>query len=108
MVYGDALESDIITDNNGNVTVGMNKVIIADIKGEELKSYSKEGYYISGADVSDNMVNLTRVQKTPEGSTYVKSSDYQIFGNEEEDTSVVSSGIITTDLKKKRSCYIIC
>ena len=101
MVYGDALESDIITDNNGNVTVGMNKVIIADIKGEELKSYSKEGYYISGADVSDNMVNLTRVQKTPEGSTYVKSSDYQIFGNEEEDTSVVSSGIITTDLKKK-------
>lgn len=101
MTYGVANDTDIVVDKNGNVTVAMNKISIVDIKGNELKNYSKEGYYVTGADVSENMINLSRVQRSEDGSSFVKSSDYQIFGNEEEDTSVVSSEVITTDLKKK-------
>ena len=99
--YGIANSSDIITDKNGTTTVAMNKVSIVDFDGKELKSYSSDGYYISNADISENMINLHRIRKSEDGVSYVAVSDYQIFGNEEEDTSVVTADVISTELKKK-------
>ena len=100
IVYGIAYQQDILKDKNGNVTVGMYKAVIMDFEGNELKDYSKDGYYISDAEVTENMINFTRMTKTPDGQGYVKAEDSQIFGNEEEDQGVVTLDTITTELKK--------
>lgn len=101
IVYGIAYQQDILKDKNGNVTVGMYKAVIMDFEGNELKDYSKEGYYISGAEITDNMINFFRMTRTPDGQGYVKAEDSQIFGNEKEDQGVVALDTITTELKKK-------
>lgn len=105
LAYGIANEGDILTDKNGNVTVGMNKVIIVDFEGNELKNYSKDGYYVYDAVVEGDMINLLRVKKSDGGQNYVKTEDYQIFGNEEEDLGVVALDTISTELKKTE--YVI-
>ncbi|MDE7433477.1 MAG: hypothetical protein K2N34_16395 [Lachnospiraceae bacterium] len=101
LAYGIASEGDIITEISGNVTTVMNKLEIINIEGEKLKEYSKEGYYFTEAEISDNMINITRVTRAADGINFVKADNYQIFGNEEEEVNVVSSDIISTERKKK-------
>lgn len=101
LAYGIANEQDVVADKNGNVTVAMHHVLIVDNEGKELKNYSKEGYYVYDAEITDNMINLNRLMKSEDGVSFVKAPDYQIFGNEEEETGVVTLDIITTDKKKK-------
>lgn len=103
LAYGIANENDVVTDKNGNVTVAMHTVRIIDSEGNELKNYSKDGYYVYGAEITDNMINLYRLTKSEDGASFVKAADYQIFGNEEEDAGVVTLDTITTDRKKKES-----
>lgn len=103
LAYGIADENDVVADKNGNITVAMHNVLIIDNEGNELKNYSKEGYYVYNAEITDNMINLNRLTKSEDGTSFVKASDYQIFGNEEEDTGVVTLDTITTDRKKKEN-----
>jgi hypothetical protein len=103
LAYGVANENDVVTDKNGNITVAMNKVFIIDSEGNELKNYSKDGYYVYDADITDNMINLNRLTKSDDGTSFVKTSDYQIFGNEEDDTGVVTLDTISTDKKEKEN-----
>lgn len=101
LAYGIASASDVVTDISGNITVAMNKLEIINIDGETLKEYSKEGYYFTGAEISENMINISRVTRDADGVHFVRADNYQIFGNEEEEVNVVLSDIISTDRKKK-------
>lgn len=106
LAYGMAEENDVVADKNGNITVAMHSVIIIDTEGNELKNYSKEGYYVYNAEITDNMINLYRLTKSEDGASFIKASDYQIFGNEEEDTGIVTLDTITTDRKKRENVII--
>ncbi len=97
--YGVADQSDIVTDIRGNVTIPMNKIVIVDESDEILKEYSKEGYYFTDTEIEKNMISITRARKSE--NEYVKADNYQIFGNEEEETNIVSVSTITTDKKNK-------
>lgn len=101
LTYGIASVSDVVTDISGNVTVAMNKLEIINIDGEKLKEYAREGYYFTGAEITKNMINISRVTRDADGVHFVKADNYQIFGNEEEEVNVVSSDIISTERKKK-------
>ena len=99
--YGIADEARIVTDQNGITTVPMSVLRIVNLKGEEQKSYSQEGYFFTSEDVESNMINLKRVAYSPDGSGLQTVSDYQIFGNTENDEELASVKIINTELKKK-------
>lgn len=99
--YGIADESGIVTDKNGITTVPMSVLRIVDMKGKEQKTYSQEGYYFTSAEVSNNMINLKRAVYAPDGSGLQTASDYQIFGNVEDEEELASVKVINTDLKKK-------
>lgn len=101
LTYGIASASDVVMDISGNVTVAMNKLEIINIDGEKLKEYAREGYYFTGAEITKNMINISRVTRDADGVHFVKADNYQIFGNEEEEVNVVSSDIISTERKKK-------
>lgn len=101
LAYGVVDDNMVITDKNGTTTVYMSELRIADSEGKILKSYSNPGYYYTSADIKSNMINLTRVTYSAETGSFQPASDYQVFGNEDEDTSVAAISTITTDLKKQ-------
>lgn len=101
IVYGIADSGRIVTDQNGITTVPMHLIKIVNMKGEEQKTFSQDGYYFTSSQVKENMINLKRVQYDATGTVFQNVSDYQIFGNEEEDEDTAVMTTINTDLKQK-------
>ena len=66
LIYGYVVESDISQLMDGSIMAPLSTVEIASVDKQILKSYSKNGYYISGLQVKDNIVELRRVQKINE------------------------------------------
>ncbi|MBP1757050.1 MAG: putative rane protein, partial [Firmicutes bacterium] len=65
-IYGDVFEEDISSMMDGSIMAPLSTVEIASVDKKVLKSYSKSGYYISGLQVKDNIVELRRVKKINE------------------------------------------
>lgn len=101
IAYGIAEASRIVTDQNGMTMVPMHTLKIVNMKGEEQKSYSQEGYYFTSSQIKDNMINLKRVQYDTTGTVLQNTTDYQIFGNSEEEEDAATEGVINTELKQK-------
>lgn len=101
VAYGIAEAGRIATDQNGITTVPMHLIKIVNMKGEEQKTFSQGGYYFTSSQVKENMINLKRVQYDAGGTVFQNVSDYQIFGNEEEDEDTAVMTTINTDLKQK-------
>lgn len=101
IAYGIAEASRVVTDQNGMTTVPMHVLKIVNMDGEEQKSYSQEGYYFTSSEVKDNMINLKRVHYDETGTNLQNTSDYQIFGNTEEEEDAATFGVINTELKQK-------
>ena len=103
MVYGITRNDDVAI--TGGTRIPMYEVRIVNEEGEIEDTYQSEGFYVYGADVNENMINLHRLIKSETG--FSPSSDYQIYGT--VDTSVktgsVMDDIITTELKEKE--YVI-
>ncbi len=66
LIYGYVLEADIAQVMDGSIMAPLSTVEIASVDKQVLKSYSKSGYFISGLEVKDNIVELRRVQKVNE------------------------------------------
>ena len=95
LVYGIAKESKITTDEDGNTTFAMSKVIILNSDNEEIKSYSKKKVYITDVEISTDMINLKRVKGGEE------ISDDQLLDNTEKITAVVEVSYLIDDTKKR-------
>jgi hypothetical protein len=95
LIYGVSNVSDISTDISGTTTIPMYAVYIQDEQGEVLKTYRQEGIYVTDATVQDNLISLTRVQKTEEG-IYIPATDDQIVNNYVEDSGYNSSEVVAT------------
>lgn len=67
IIYGYAKESDIIINSDNEKLFPLYKLEIADSKGNILKDYQKSGYYVTGVNVKQNIVELNRVTKTSQG-----------------------------------------
>ncbi len=91
IIYGFAKEGDITTLIDGRKIVPLSEVIISSVDKQILKSYKRNGYYVSAVKVNENVVELTRVQKTEEEGrmTYVPASDDFIMNKIKDDNPVI-------------------
>ncbi|MCM1135634.1 MAG: hypothetical protein NC400_08675 [Clostridium sp.] len=86
LIYGIARESDIVRDYTGNTVVPMYCVKIENETEEVLMVYRQENVYVTEGRVVGNQINLSRVEKTEDGS-YVEIRDDQIMNAETEEES---------------------
>lgn len=84
-LYGICRESDISEDFAGNILFPMYQVCIVSSKGEMIRSfdYLSKNKYVLSAELENNRINLSCVEKTPDG-TYTETLDEAITSNEEE------------------------
>lgn len=87
LIYGIARSADIYTDSYGISTFPMYEVIIVDENGTVLKEYGNEGVYVTGGQIADNQLNMSRVVRNEDGS-YAETSDDQIINHIEQKTGI--------------------
>ena len=73
LIYGLARDADILTDSAGNTVFGMYRVCIENFSGELQKDYQQDGYYVTGIQVQNGLIELLRAQKAESGYTEVSS-----------------------------------
>lgn len=104
LIYGVARKGDLVTDPSGSVTFPMYAVKIQDQSGNVLKNYEKNNYYVVGAQITDNQINLNRVMKIEEGTgqeSYIRAEDDQILDNDvEEKGSNTIETAVTEEFEK--------
>jgi hypothetical protein len=100
LVYGVAHSEDVKTDLSGKITFPMYAVYIQDEQGNILKTYEQENVYVTDASISDNLITLTRVEKTDDG-IYQSVADDQIMNSYLEGGGYNSSEVVTTQNYEK-------
>lgn len=99
IIYGFVKESDIAPMMDGSIMAPLSVVEIASVDKEVLKSYSKEGYYVSSLKVNDNIIELRRVKKVRQDDqeAYVLASQDYIMNQEKEKNVFVTVTSRVTD-----------
>ena len=102
LIYGTAKTSDIYTDAGGNTVFPMYKldVLIYDETNDSTESYHKDNVYISNVNISNNILNLTRLKKDENGS-FISIEEDKFVNRQAENADIIEIGTIATDLKKK-------
>lgn len=85
LIYGTAIKSDVVKDNSGRIIFPMEQVRIQNEEGEVLKTYRRDGIYITGCSIADNQITLERVVKNEDGG-YTRTEDGQISTNDIQDS----------------------
>lgn len=100
-IYGIAKSRDVVEDAAGNTIFPMYQICILDTQGEEhaiLKRYQKDGYYISGIDISDYTIYLNRMVHN--GTAYVDADQDTIMNREADTDKTVEIDFTVTDEKQ--------
>ena len=84
LVYGIARQADLSRDDTGAMVFPMYQIRIQDENGKVLMTYEKEGYYVTGCEMSGNQIILKRVEKNAQGD-YTACEDDQIVSSRTED-----------------------
>lgn len=95
IIYGVARESDIRTENSGQILYPMYKVCISNSSGDNLKEYGQDGIYIVDCAIEGNQITLSRIQRSENGS-YQEILDDQIMNNVEEEPG--QNKVVTADI----------
>lgn len=95
IIYGVARESDIRTENSGQIFYPMYKVCISNSSGDNLKEYGQDGIYIMDCAIEGNQITLSRIQRSENGS-YQEILDDQIMNNVEEEPG--QNKVVTADI----------
>lgn len=100
-VYGIAKQTDIFEDAAGNVTFPMYQIKIIGVASEEpeeLKTYQKNGYYVSGVEIDDYTMYLNRIKYN--GTAYVSADQDMIMNREGDSSDVVSLNAVNAGVKQ--------
>ena len=95
IIYGVARESDIRTENSGQIFYPMYKVCISNSSGDNLKEYGQDGIYIVDCAIEGNQITLSRIQRSENGS-HQEILDDQIMKNVEEEPG--QNKVVTADI----------
>lgn len=95
IIYGVARESDIRTENSGQIFYPIYKVCISNSSGDNLKEYGQDGIYIVDCAIEGNQITLSRIQRSENGS-YQEILDDQIMNNVEEEPG--QNKVVTADI----------
>ncbi len=80
-IYGVARKSDIARDSMGRTVFPMYTVRIEDKEQNILKEYEHNNIYVTNIEITDNVINLERLQKDPETGNYTIIANDQIMNN---------------------------
>lgn len=106
-VYGTVKITDVEKDAAGRAIYPMCKLDIATLVAGDvkiLKTYEKEGYYISSIEIEDFTIYLNRMQRN--GNTYVSATQDMIM-NREGDTNKTVNVQRTQDAKKQAQIQLV-
>lgn len=103
LAYGLADIGDIDSSHDGYEVFPMSKVQIVNASGETVKEYTPQGCYVSDAAISENLMTLTRVQKSENG--YQQIEDDHIVGSAATEES--SIGLTTASSDRKQEIRIL-
>lgn len=107
-IYGIANAGDIMTDAAGNKTFPMYQIKIVAVVSqefEELKTYEKPGYYVSGIEIDDYTMYLNRIQYN--GTTYVEADRDMIMDREGDSGKLVAVETAYSDTKQTEHRIVI-
>lgn len=92
IIYGTAKDEDILWNDSGTTDFGMSEIKIQNHKGELVKEYHRDGYYVLDVILQENLLELPRALK--QGNTYVRTNSDQILNNvknkQDENFSVIT------------------
>ncbi len=99
IIYGYVKEGDISSMIDGSLLVPLSTLEIADVDKKVRKSYNKEGYYVSGIEVKDNIIELRRVKRQGEGGGeyFIPATPDYIMNQEKEEPALINSKSRVTD-----------
>lgn len=100
-VYGIAKHTDIFEDAAGNVTFPMYQIKIIDVASdglEELKTYQKNGYYVSGVEIDNYTMYLNRIKYN--GTAYVSADQDMIMNREGDSADMASLNTVNNGVKQ--------
>lgn len=99
LIYGMAKAGDIVRNQEENTIFPMYRVCILDTESEGgsiLKEYQKNGYYVSGIEISDYTIYLKRIVNN--GTAYVSADVDTIMNREAETEKTVDTDLTVTDV----------
>ena len=100
-VYGVAKASDVFRDAAGNVIFPMYRIRILDLSAGEpnvIKTYEKEGYYVSGIEMDGYTMYLNRIRHN--GVVYVEAEQDMIMDREGDKGKLVDVYTASNQEKK--------
>ncbi len=99
IIYGFVKVGDIASMIDGSIIVPLSTIEIAGLDKTFLKGYHKEGFYISGIEVKDNIIELRRVRKTSDEdrNRYTQAEADHIINKEQVREEVIQVTARVTD-----------
>ena len=88
LIYGNVIDGDSLTDENGHTVDGITSIKIEDFDGNIKKEYHQDGYYITDVTVGSSMMEFNLSEKN--GNAYVVKSKDNIMNNKETSADLVS------------------
>lgn len=102
LVYGIAEASDIDDAHDGDEIFPMKAVYILNEEGECVKEYGETGVYVTGAEITDKLLTMSRVRKN--GDSWEEVAEDHIIDNSGGDESV---GITTQVTDRKQTEMVL-
>lgn len=97
-IYGIAIKDDIKYDVTGVMRFPMHAICIRNEKEEEI-TYSREGIYIMGTSLKDNVIQLERYERISDGSYKEVDSDSIMNNDFVENTNISLTQKVTEERK---------
>ncbi len=105
LVYGTALQSDVASLAGENVPFPMCKLNVRLNDSGSEEAYQREGIYISGITIRDNVININRMMKD-EAGVLIAIEDDQFVNRVAQKVDLSEKSVIATDLKRKELVII--
>ena len=89
LIYGNVLDGDSLTDENGHTIDGITSIKIEGFDGTVKKEYHQDGYYITDVTVGTTLMQFNLSEKS--GNTYTVKNKDNIMNNQAVSAAVVSA-----------------
>lgn len=83
LIYGLARKADVMESGTGATVFPMYCVRIQNDRGDVLKTYRKDGFYVTDSLIEQNQITLKRVTWNEEAQFYEETDDDQIMSTEQ-------------------------
>jgi hypothetical protein len=100
-IYGAAREEDIRTDAAGQQTFPMQRIVIRDNEGQEVREfdYLSKGKYVTGVTIVENRIDLSCISKSEDGS-YVEALPEPITYTSEVASETLKLTVTNDEIKR--------